>query len=169
MLKESVAFNTARYDAGFGFIVDIEDVVDENGNSVWDVWLYRSGYNIKLYMFGLPRTQIPTIKDAIAVIEANLLGYCSTYDEKYCCGDDIDRAYLFITEMTEEERRRIAELYEYMGRDIVNILSDTDNNYLRYDTGGTDYFIYESEADECGICIETGEIIDAEKIEEMGW
>ena len=56
MLKESVTFNTARYDAGFGFIVDIEDVVDENGNSVWDVWLYRSGYNIKLYMFGLPIT-----------------------------------------------------------------------------------------------------------------
>jgi hypothetical protein len=93
-MKESITFNTTRFEAEHGFMVDIIDEVDDNGQSVWSVWLYRHDIGIKSYMFGLPRSQTPTLAGAQKVVEANLSEYYSQYDKEFCQEDDVDTGYL---------------------------------------------------------------------------
>ena len=172
MLKESVAFNTTRFEAEYGFMVDIIDEVDDNnGTSMWSVWLYRKDIGVKMFMFGLDQTQAPTLADALAIVENNLMEYYPLYDKDFSQNDVVDVGYLGkAASMTELEKSRAAELYVHAGLDTADINMDMLHGYLTlydYASDGNDYLVYETEAELYGVCIESGKFLDAEEIEQL--
>ena len=93
-MKRFKGNKTVTYEADYGFMVDIVDTVDDrNGCAYWDVWLYRKHFGYKMSMFGLMKTDHPTIKSILSIIEANLPDYYPDYDEQFCQHDDVDRSY----------------------------------------------------------------------------
>ena len=93
-MKRRRDIKTTTFEADYGFMVDIIDDIDKRcGKTLWNVFLYRENFGVKMHMFGLSKNQTPTIEEAIEIVEANLLDYYSLYDEDYCEYYEVDRGY----------------------------------------------------------------------------
>ena len=93
-MKRRTGIKTYIYEADYGFMVDIVDDVDRNlGEALWNVFLYRETMGVKMHMFGLPKSQTPTLRDAKKIVKANLKDYYWIYDNEYCQCDEVDRGY----------------------------------------------------------------------------
>ena len=55
----------------------IVEVCEEENNYI-GVWLYKQGYGVKSYMFGIEKCE-----DYIKIIQANVLEHISFYEEEY--------------------------------------------------------------------------------------
>ncbi len=83
-MRRRFGIKTYVYEVGNDFMVDIVDDVDRSlGEPIWNVYLYKEGYGTKMYMFGLPKSQTPTLKDAKSIVQANLPDYCDDYDARF--------------------------------------------------------------------------------------
>ena len=60
------------------FMVDVVENVD-----YFDEFLYRLGYVIKTFMFGVDKADT-TKKEFLAMVKENLATYAEYYTEKYC-------------------------------------------------------------------------------------
>lgn len=93
-MKRRTDIKITTFEADYGFMVEIVDTkFGKNNDPIWDIFIYREGYGIKMDIFGLLKNQTPTIEEAIEIIEANLPNYYSLYDENYCEYDEVDRGY----------------------------------------------------------------------------
>ena len=93
-MKARKEFKVKTYEADYGFLVDVVDTVDSrNGIRLWEAWLYRENHDSKMHMFGLYRENVPTIREFVKIVEANLPEYYPDYDERYCQYDAVDRSY----------------------------------------------------------------------------
>ena len=93
-MKRRTGIKTYIYEADYGFMVDIIDDVDRDlGEALWNVFLYRETMGLKMHMFGLPKSQTPTLRDAKKIVKANLKNYYWIYDRDYCQYDEVDRGY----------------------------------------------------------------------------
>lgn len=93
-MKRRRDIKTITFEVDYDFMVDIVDSKFWiNNEPLWDIYLYRKDYGIKMGMFGLPKNQTPTIEEAIEIVEANLPYYYSLYDENYCDYDEVDCGY----------------------------------------------------------------------------
>lgn len=83
-MKRRAEIKTKTYEAEQGFMVDIVDTIDDMcGEPIWDVFLYRKGFGVKMYMFGLPKSLTPTIRNAVSIVEGNLPQYYNTYKRDF--------------------------------------------------------------------------------------
>jgi hypothetical protein len=83
-MRRRFGIKTYVYEVGNDFMVDIVDDVDRSlGEPIWNVYLYKEGYGTKMYMFGLPKSQTPTLKDAKSIVQANLPDYCDDYGARF--------------------------------------------------------------------------------------
>lgn len=93
-MKRRRDIKTTTFEADYGFMVEIVDTkFGKNNDSIWDIFIYREEYGIKMSIFSLLKNQTPTIEDVIEIVEANLPDYYSLYDEDYCEYDEVDRGY----------------------------------------------------------------------------
>lgn len=93
-MKKRRDIKTTTFEADYGFMVEIVDTkFGKNNDPIWDIFIYREEYGIKMSIFGLSKNQTPTIEEAIEIVEANLPDYYSLYDEDYCEYDEVDRGY----------------------------------------------------------------------------
>ena len=60
------------------FMVDVVENVDS-----FDAFLYRLGYGIKTFMFGVDKADT-TKKEFLAMVKENLATYAEYYTEEYC-------------------------------------------------------------------------------------
>lgn len=67
------------------------------------------------------------------------------------------------------EMHYIIKLYKYMGRDISEMKDDIANDFLTINGGrdDKDYAWFYDGITEGAICLENGDIIDSERIEEL--
>lgn len=93
-MKARAEIKVKTYEAEYGFLVDVVDTVDRrNDIRLWEAWLYRENMGTKMFMFGLQRSDVPTIRDFLNIVESNLPEYYPDYDEQFSQYDDVDRSY----------------------------------------------------------------------------
>lgn len=86
-MKE-IRTNVKRFDAGNGFIVEIDFNGLCQGHPCIDAWLWHENYGVRMEMFGCDPEQLPGF---LKVIENNLPEYIRIYAEEYMDGDDWER------------------------------------------------------------------------------
>ena len=80
MLEEIKTMTTKSFKHG-SFIVDIVETPEE-----FDIWLHHQGYGIKVFAFGLPKTQTRTEEDCMEVVKMNI-NFCECdYIDDYMDG-----------------------------------------------------------------------------------
>ena len=88
-MKERKESKTKTYEVAGDFLVDVVDTVDStNGFRVWEAWLYRDGADTKMFMFGLQKSDVPTISDFTDIVESWLPEYYHIYEDE--TGEEID-------------------------------------------------------------------------------
>ena len=79
-----------RYEIG-DYIMEAEELWDSIGGHMFDFWLYRKGYGVKLEMFGWPVNQpnakdghtVYTKEECVELALSSVSDYIKTYREEY--------------------------------------------------------------------------------------
>lgn len=166
---KKIELTTVTFEADFGFMIDIVDNATAK-YPTWDVWLYRSDYGIKEFMFGLPKELTPTLEDAISITEGNLVdhSYYSNYDDEYA--PDANREYEEVDEPDLlSDRELIQKLYDHIGHHMDGVENDIKFDFLTQNEGrdGKQYLWY-MDSGMMAIIDEDGNISeDHDKIDEL--
>ena len=85
-MKKIIEKHIQLYDAGDGFMVEIHidnDAADPR-KWIWNAWLYKDGYGVKSFMFGVSDKQLAhSLNSFVEMVESNLEQYKEAYNEEY--------------------------------------------------------------------------------------